>query len=146
MSPSELIDTFTRYVAPAVVLAAATLGVSAAGQPATACAAPNTGEWDIGAYDRCMQAVDNAWLRGELSGPVGDAHRECCEKTGGVWSPSPGAPPASGAGTCAAPPANPAQGPMTPPGGVATATLEPAPPPPIRNPGVIQTFTPAPVG
>ncbi|MEO3757459.1 hypothetical protein ABGB19_04090 [Mycobacterium sp. B14F4] len=134
-----------KIFAALVIALAGGMAGSATVDPAIACAAPNQ-EWDIGAYDRCMKAVEDAWLNGELNGPVGDAQRECCEKTGGVWSPSPGAPPASGAGSCAAPPANAAQGPMAPPGSVATQTLEPEPPPVVRNPGVIQTFTPAPVG
>ena len=134
-----------HYLVPAALLVAtAALGGSAVGDPATACAAPQ--EWDIGAYDRCIAGVDVAWGEGKIATEnLNDAYRECCEKSGGIWSSLGGS---AGAGKCVAPPANAETQPTLP--GVAPppvgATQNPAPPPPpFRNPGaVIDTFTPAP--
>ena len=75
-------NTRTRSAAAAIVIAATT----AIAFPATSTAAP---EWDIGAYDRCMQAVQDAIADGNIAkGNETDAFRECCERTGGVFSPN----------------------------------------------------------
>ena len=85
-----------RVALAAPLAAAAILGGSAFGAPATACAAT---EWDIGAYDKCMdagvaQGLDEGW----------DEHNKaCCEKTGGDWN--------AVVKTCQAPPAT---GPLPP--------------------------------
>jgi hypothetical protein len=77
--------TLTVFRLPRVALAAslaaaAILGGSAFGDPATACAAA---EWDIGAYDNCMDAGAVQGLEGENW----DAHNKaCCENTGGDWN------------------------------------------------------------
>jgi hypothetical protein len=137
---------YLRRIVPAALLgAAATFGGSAVAEPVVACAAPQ--EWDIGAYDACIKKAEDLFLRGEIEN-LSDAERECCEKTGGVWSPH------GAAGKCVAPPATPAgslpdAAPGTAPG---VLTQNPPPPPPVRNPGVaprpgvIETFTPAPIG
>ena len=76
-------------VALAVPFAAAILGGSAFGDPATACAAT---EWDIGAYDNCMGAAAAQGLKGE----DWDHHNQaCCERAGGDWN--------AGAKKCQAP-------------------------------------------
>jgi hypothetical protein len=136
------IPTHLRLALPAALLAAAAaLGGSAVGDPAIACAAPR--EWDIGTYDRCIAGVDVAWAEGKIATEnLNDAYRECCEKSGGIWSSLGG-----GAGKCVAPPANAETQPTLP--GVAPppvgATQNPAPPPPpFRNPGVAPTVTLAP--
>lgn len=133
-----------RLVPAAVLLAAATLGGSAVGNPAIACAVP---EWDVDYYDRCVATV----LADYQSGKRDFEHYNigvvlCCENSGGIWTESQG---------CVAPPAEQAQ--PTLPGtaprpGVATQPPPPPPPPVVRNPGVaprpgvIETFTPAPIG
>lgn len=129
IDPSHL-----RRLLPAVLLAAAaTLGGSALGEPATACAVPDA-EWDIGQYDNCIKAGNN-----EPS--------DCCLISGGVWSETQG---------CVAPPARTQPGlPEAVGPGAGVATQNPAPPPPVaRNPGMAprpgvittETFAPAPVG
>ncbi|QZT64372.1 hypothetical protein [Mycolicibacterium austroafricanum] len=126
--------------APAVLLAVtATLGGSAWISPTEACAAPND-EWDIGAYDQCVGSFDGIPSQSDADYKRWTDHMKmCCERTGGIFR-------YAGAGGCVAPPAEPAAGgPVVPPG-VATHTLEPAPPPAVWNPGVIATFTPAPIG
>ena len=78
-----------RVALAAPFAAAAILGASAFGDPATACAA-----WDMGAYDNCMDAGASQGLKGE----DWDQHNKaCCEKTGGDWN--------AGAKKCQAPPA-----------------------------------------
>lgn len=53
--------------------------------PAVATAAPK--EWDIGSYDGCVARVEDNWDRGKIASEnLVDAYRECCEKSGGVWS------------------------------------------------------------
>lgn len=122
---------------PAVLLAAtATLGGSAFVDPAIACAAPPA-EWDVKGYDHCIRDVI---LNPDPNKSFTAEHKRCCTESGGQWNES--------TRDCVAPPAQPAgsQPGVAPSPGVATQTLEPAPPP-IRNPGVVtETFTPAPVG
>jgi hypothetical protein len=117
-----------RLLAPAILLAVATVGGSAIGTPAVACAEPR--EWDIGVYDSCLQDYG------------GDPQKDpetwyfhvkwCCVMSGGVYD-----------GThCVAPPAE--QGAQTgpqinlPPGGVPQLTVAPA------TPGPVAPQTPAP--
>ena len=72
----------TRSAAAAVFIAATT----AIAFPTAASAAP---EWDIGAYDHCMQVVQDAIDNGKIAkGNEDDAYRQCCERTGGVYSPN----------------------------------------------------------
>lgn len=135
-----------RLVPAALLAAAAVLGGSAVGDPATACAAP--GEWDIGDYDSCMRAVHER--KHKTSQEAVDDFRFCCDRSGGVWN--------AAEEICQAPPAEPADAPQQPTlPGVAPRPGEatqppPPPPPPVRNPGVaprpgvIGTFTPAPIG
>ena len=100
--------------------------------PATATAAP---EWDIGAYDRCMDIVKEMYGKGKIAqDSLGDAFRECCERTGGVFSPN-----GNDYAQCHAPPAQGRVGPSDLP----TQTFTPDPV--IAPPGAItQTFSPAP--
>lgn len=106
-----------RLLGPAILLAAAaTVGGSAVGDPAVACAEPR--EWDIEAYDKCMQ---------DFAGdPQKDPDtwyfhvRVCCLNSGGVYD-----------GTrCVAPPADAQTGPQInlPPGGVPQLTVAPVAP------------------
>ena len=122
-----------RRIVPATLLAAtATLGGSALGDPATACAAPNTErEWDIGKYDLCVQQGNP----GRDEADFVELLRRCCLGSGGDWN-----------GTkCVAPPAAPAQAPpgRLPPGiDIQTATPVPADLGPAAPPPVV--ITPAP--
>jgi hypothetical protein len=125
-----------RLMPVAFILTAGALGGSALAETAHACAAPS--EWDIGAFDQCLKSGLGQGFSDE---EYQQHYKYCCLQSGGRCESTP-----YGC-KCVAPPANPAQGPMAPPsGGVATQTLAPAPPPPIRNPGVVTTFVPAPIG
>ena len=79
-----------RVALAAPLAAAAILSGSAFGNPATASAAP---EWDIGAYDNCMDAGAAQGLKGQ---DWDNHNKACCEKTGGDWN--------AGAKKCQAPP------------------------------------------
>ena len=124
-----------RRVALATLFAAAaTFSASASTDPAVACAAPR--EWDIGAYDACSTRVDDAWIAGSISDDSHtDAYRECCEKTGGIWSIA--------RNDCVAPPATqaeeaeraPAETPA--PQSEATLWMPPPGPPMVLYPGAI---------
>jgi hypothetical protein len=122
-----------RRLIPAVLAATATIGGSAIGEPAPAYAEPNSGEWDIEEYDRCMRGVDWEINSGKFSDEVIARHiASCCTETGGLLD---------GTGGCVAPPAEPAgvrPAPQLslPPGGV--PTLRPLAPPPASStpPGV----------
>jgi hypothetical protein len=140
--PRPTIPTSLRRLVPAALLAAAaTLGGSAFVDPATACAAPNTGgaEWDVAAYDACMR---NLILSPDFGNRSTRADRQkCCTDSGGQWNDA--------QGSCQSPPAEPAEAQPTLPGvaprpGVATQP-PPPPPPPIRNPEVTMPFQPGPV-
>ena len=118
----------------AAVIAAASLSSSAITEPAAACAAPR--EWDIGTYDSCIRKVVDRNIRGETNdAQMLDEAKNCCLMSGGEWDIHAGGP----NGECVAPAAAP--GAVVPPG-VATHTLEPAPPPIEWNPDVTQTFVP----
>ncbi|MGZ8802279.1 MAG: hypothetical protein ACXWZL_06640 [Mycobacterium sp.] len=125
--------TFVRRMIPAAFfIAAAALGGSAFSDPATACAAPR--EWDVGGYDQCWQSGIG---RGFNDEEWNDHVKYCCLTSGGDWDGS----------KCVAPPAEPAGATPQFPSGVSTHTLEPMPPPVIRNPGTVtETFAPAPIG
>jgi hypothetical protein len=131
-------------------VAMTTMAVGTIAASAITYAQPNTGgEWDIGAYDNCVSAVNDAFNRGLIE-DYNSALMECCIKSGGDWKPNPFAPSSAHSGTCTAPAAGPPGTPPTLPGQVphpGSATQNPAAPlPPVRNPGVTQPFTPAPVG
>lgn len=125
--------TFARRLLPAAFLiATAALGGSAVSDPASACAAPR--EWDIGGYDQCWQSGIG---RGFNDEEWNDHVKYCCLTSGGDWNGI----------KCVAPPAESAGSQPVFPPGVATHTLDPVPPPVIRNPGaIIETFTPMPIG
>jgi hypothetical protein len=120
-----------RLMPVAFIVAAGALGGSALAEPAHACAAPR--EWDIGAYDQCL---NDGLGKGYNEEEQLNHQALCCWATGGDWN--------AALGKCQAPPAEPAQRPAIAPG-VITQTLEPAAPPVIRNPGVVTgIFSPAP--
>ena len=120
-----------RLMPVAFIVAAGALGGSALAEPAHACAAPR--EWDIGAYDQCL---NDGLGKGYNEEEQLNHQALCCWATGGDWN--------AALGKCQGPPAEPAQRPAIAPG-VITQTLEPAAPPVIRNPGVVTgTFSPAP--
>jgi hypothetical protein len=76
------VNTRTRSAVAAVSIAATT----AIAFPAISTAAP---EWDIGAYDHCMETVKQMISEGKIAkGNEVDAYRECCERSGGVFSPN----------------------------------------------------------
>jgi hypothetical protein len=126
-----------RLLGPAILLAAAaTLGGSAIGTPAVACAEPR--EWDIGSFDACRDQVTDAVGRGiiQRGSDYTNYLKYCCAKSGGDWNDE--------TNDCQAPPAE--QGTQTgpqanlPQGGVPQATLAPA------TPGPVAPQTPAPAG
>ena len=125
------VPTRRRLLVPAVFLAAgAVLAGGAFGELPAASAAP---EWDIGAYDSCIDRWYGYWQRGEVTADQYKAGVElCCINSGGVLTAQK---------TCQSPPAN-AAGRTVPPG-VITHTLTPAPvAPPLGD--ITQTLTPAP--
>ena len=111
-----------QYLAATALMAGLAIGAGA-----VANAVPNTGEWDIGAYDECVARGTNKRL--------------CCSQSGGVWTNASDNPP----NTCVAPSAQ-TQGTSPPVAGPPpVVATQPPPPPPVRNPGVVtETFTPAP--
>ena len=131
-----------RLLLPAALIAAAaTLGGSAVGDPATACAGPK--EWDSAAHDACLKQAYDDWQADKINKKTyGELAHGCCILSGGKWTPDS----SYAAGGYCGPkaletqPTHPGVAPL--PG---EATQNPAPPPPIRNPGVItETFTPTP--
>jgi hypothetical protein len=122
-----------RLIPVAFIVAAGTLGGSAVAEPAHACAAPR--EWDIGAFDQC---VNDGLGKGYNDEERQNHMALCCWATGGDWN--------AAEGKCQAPPPEPAPRPgIAPKPGVITQTLEPTAPPVLRNPAVLtQTFSPAP--
>ncbi len=102
---------FRRLVPAALFAAAVALGISTLADPAIASAER---EWDIGAYDKC---IENVFLGG--AGFV-EAMRECCINSGGVWDDD--------RLKCGAPPADDVERPLPPrvaPGAETTAPLQP---------------------
>jgi hypothetical protein len=112
--------------------AAALTAVAAMVTAASAFAAP---EWDIGAYDQCWNSgIGRGFTQEEFDEHV----HHCCVNSGGEWN--------AALQKCQAPPAEEAGiGPRIP-SDIATATFEPVPPPAVRNPATVHTFTPAPIG
>ena len=125
-----------RLIPVGLLVATVLLGGSAAGDPAIACAAPQ--EWDIAAWDKCKNRVEDQWITGQIpDSNLEDAYKDCCARTGGAWN--------AGLHACVAPAESAA--PRVMPSGVPNQTLTPVPPPVVGNPGPItQTFEPAPVG
>jgi hypothetical protein len=120
-----------RLLPIAFIVAAGALGGSALAEPAHACAAPR--EWDIGAYDQC---INDGLGQGYNEEEKLNHDALCCWATGGDWN--------AAQGKCQAPPAESAQRPAIAPG-LITRTLEPTAPPVVRNPGVVTaTFSSAP--
>ena len=86
----KLIDSaHLRRLLPATLLAAAaTLGGSAVGDPAVACAAP-TDEEVRDQFEHCARWADNAYLDGNLTEEQWEADLEsCCLNAGGMWTPT----------------------------------------------------------
>jgi hypothetical protein len=116
-SPKRSLRHLHRLGVAALIAAAATLGGSAVGSPAIACAEPNSGEWDIEQYDKCIHDY--------LGDPLKDTQawfdhvKLCCWLSGGKWDGA----------NCMAPPAGAQSGPQAnlPPGGL--PTLQPLAPP-----------------
>jgi hypothetical protein len=129
-----------RRLLPAAVLAAtATLGGSAFGDPATACAEPKP--WNEAGYTACVDQLNADLAKGRYTqDQYIELVRGCCILSGGVWNE-----PKRGCEAAAAQPAQDQPGVAPPPEG---ATQNPEPPPPVTRvpPGVIETFTPAPIG
>ena len=121
--------TITTRVSQGLAVWALMAGVTI-GAPAIAYAER---EWDVGAFDQCWQATLG---KGLTKAEVYDAVYSCCIQSGGDWN--------GYLGKCQAPPAvqevqpQPTRPVVVGPGGITTATLEPAP-------GVAPpTFAPAP--
>jgi hypothetical protein len=111
-----------RRILPAALIAAtAVLGLTALAEPASASALPDTpGEWDIGAYDQCVNSGENQLP--DKPNAQEDHLQYCCINSGGVWNAS--------LKKCQAPPAEPAPAPATRvPGRLPVHTLEP-----VENP------------
>lgn len=121
--------------ASAALFAAAAIALAF---PATASGLPDTpGEWDIGAYDRCVNSGENQ-LPDKPNAQEDHIHY-CCINSGGVWN--------AAAKKCQAPPAEPAEAPQTRlPGRVPVQVFEPAPSwtPRVTGGVVAQTWTTAP--
>jgi hypothetical protein len=104
---------------------------------ATASGLPDTpGEWDIGAYDRCVNSGENQ-LPDKPNAQEDHIHY-CCINSGGVWN--------AAAKKCQAPPAEPAEAPQTRlPGRVPVQVFEaPSWTPRVTGGVVAQTWTTAP--
>jgi hypothetical protein len=135
--PSTL-HTYLRRLLPAALLAAAaTLGGSAFGDPAIACAEPK--KFDLDGYYACVDAAIELNKENKITdAQMKELVNGCCYAAGGKVDDK---------GICNKEAAAETQptlpGEAPPPVG---ATQNPAPPPPpFRNPGaVIDTFTPAP--
>jgi hypothetical protein len=113
---------YLRRLALATLLAAAaTFSVSAFGGSVSACAAPR--EWDIGFYDDCMQAANDAWQADEITNAQWFSEKaNCCAASGGEFEPY--------SGDCMAPPAEEAERQPAPPEfGDPSMTLWMPPPP-----------------
>ena len=128
---SRKASPWPRLLQVGLLAAAAMLGGSAVGHPATACAAP---AGSGASYDECVDRGSNKRL--------------CCSLAGGEWKETKyyakDGKYLYSSWDCAGLAAQQQVRPTMQPG-VATQTLEPTPPP-ARNPGEIQPFTPAPVG
>ncbi|OBG98546.1 hypothetical protein A5698_11570 [Mycobacterium sp. E136] len=112
--------------------AAAAAALTALASATNASAVP---EWDIGAYDQCWNSgIGQGFTQEEFDEHV----HHCCVGSGGVWN--------AAVKKCQAPPAEEAIIRPLSPSAVATATFDPAPPPVVRSPGLVETFTPAPAG
>lgn len=120
----------TKLVPAVLFAAAAILGGTAVGDPATACAESKGSQK---AYDECVARGSNKRL--------------CCSQASGQWTETKYYDKDGNylysTWDCAGLAMQKLQ--PTSPRGVATQTLEPAPPP-VRQPGVLQTFTPAHIG
>lgn len=110
-----------RLALATLLAAAATFSVSASGGSASACAAPR--EWDIGFYDDCIQAANDAWQADEITnGQWFSEKANCCDASGGEFEPL--------SGDCMAPPAEEAERQPAPPdfGGPSMTLWMPPPP------------------
>lgn len=105
-----------------------------------ACAEPK--KWDQDAYDACKNQARDDWIAGNIDiKTYQELAQGCCILSGGKWTPDAGNP---AGGSCAvATQVQTTRPGLAPPPVV--ATLNPAPPPPIRNPEIKQTFTPGPL-
>lgn len=126
-----------QQILPAALIAAtAAFGISAVAGTAAAAAQPNTGgEWDIGAYDRCVNSGENQ-LPDKPNAQEDHIHY-CCINSGGVWN--------AAAKKCQAPAAEPAEAPQTRlPGRVPVQVFEPVASSTTQIPSrvILQTLTP----
>ena len=124
--PTASSTSLRKVARTALFTAAIALGGTALGYPVIAGADPNNGggtggEWDIGAYDFCMNNHPPLYTTEEVL----DHHRWCCESTGGVW----------GSHGCQAPPGA-ASSPLGPPARVAPPNMAPPLPPPTTPPNI----------
>lgn len=118
--------TRTHRLLPAILAAAA---VALAGNAVGAAAVANAErEWDIGAYDNCMDDYAES--------PSAEEVKACCDVSGGVWNDD--------TGSCGAPPHPDYQRPVPPlvaPGAQTSATFEAepdAPPTWMVRPGQVK--------
>ena len=136
---SPLNASLRRLVFLAPLAATAVLGGSALGDPAAACAEPK--QWNEAGYHACVDQLNKDLAAGRYTPEQYiELVQGCCSLSGGAWNNT--------LKQCESPPAAPAQGPaVAPQPGVATQTVEPAPPPVTRVPlgPITENFTPAPV-
>ncbi|OBB74052.1 hypothetical protein [Mycobacterium sp. 852014-52144_SCH5372336] len=117
------------------LITTAATAVAALAALATATNASAVPEWDIGAYDQCWNSgIGQGFTQEEFDEHV----HHCCVNSGGVWN--------AALEKCQSPPAEEATIRPQLPSTVFTATFAPAPPPVVRNPGLVQSATPAIVG
>jgi hypothetical protein len=141
MTTTTTLAMSIRQILPAALIAAtAAFGLGALAGTAPASALPDTpGEWDIGAYDRCVNSGENQ-LPDKPNAQEDHLHY-CCINSGGVWN--------AAQKKCQSPPAEPAPAPATRVvGQVPVHVFEPVqnPTSPVTRvqPGtVLQTMAPA---
>jgi len=145
-----------RLAATALLAATFAVGGSAVVNPAIACAAPHTEEYDDAGYQVCARAIDDAWAEGTITVEQHEEELEkCCLDRGGLWTPAqfarctapeirtvPGAAVEQPTDAATLPPPPPPRLPVVPqPSDNATVTPQPAappttstlaPPPPLR--------------
>jgi hypothetical protein len=129
----------TRFEANSVKCIALLIGALAVAAAPLAYPAVATAErvWDIELYDGCMEAQAENQMDYSIAQQL-EAHRVCCEETGGVFIDD------GYVGKCVAPPAEPASGSRQLPGNVhiptdlaAAPQVTKTPPRPLQDPSDI---------
>jgi hypothetical protein len=131
-----------RFKYAAMLLGAAAIAAAPLASPAITTAQPNSGTWDLEAWDDCWRYY---WATNPDHKVTEENEKQCCWQSGGLWQDGP----FGHDGKCVAPPAEPASGSRQLPGNVqipsdiATAPVTKAPPRPIQVPSDIATVSAA---